>query len=142
MSDLRHPTFFTISGLARLGVKPRLCRSSWRAFASAHPLIFPSTSPRETLFACPLFSPCNLLSFTVESNLTSPCSRSDLLLSHQGAALAHLDYLPPHDLVHWTDGSVLLLLAKTALAYLPTALSRALRSPFPSQQAQYVKFFR
>ena len=28
------PTSFPISGLARLGVKPRLCRSSWRAFAS------------------------------------------------------------------------------------------------------------
>ena len=27
---------FPISGLARLGVKPRLCRSSWRAFASTH----------------------------------------------------------------------------------------------------------
>ena len=27
-------------------------------------------------------------------------------LSRQGAALAHLDSLPPHDLVLWTDGSV------------------------------------
>ena len=33
---LRLPTSFPISGLARLGLKPRLCRSSWRAFASAH----------------------------------------------------------------------------------------------------------
>ena len=32
----RLPTSFPTSGLARLGVKPRLCRSSWRAFASAH----------------------------------------------------------------------------------------------------------
>ena len=31
------PTSFPISGLARLEVKPRLCRSSWRAFASTHP---------------------------------------------------------------------------------------------------------
>ena len=31
---LRLPTSFPISGLARLGVKPRLCRSSWRALAS------------------------------------------------------------------------------------------------------------
>ena len=29
-----------------------------------------------------------------------------LLFSRQGAALAHLDSLPPHDLVLWTDGSV------------------------------------
>ena len=42
--------------------------------------------------------------FTVESTLSSPCSRSDH--SRQGAALAHLDSLPPHDLVLWTDGSV------------------------------------
>ena len=31
---------------------------------------------------------------------------SMLSLSHQGAALAHLDFLLPHDLVVWTDGSV------------------------------------
>ena len=47
------PTFFSISGLARLGVKPRLCRSSWRAFASTHPLMLTSTSPKEALVACP-----------------------------------------------------------------------------------------
>ena len=47
------PTSFLISGLARLGVKPRLCRSSWRAFASTHPLVLPSTSPKEALLACP-----------------------------------------------------------------------------------------
>ena len=42
----------------------------------------------------------------MESTLSSPCSRSDPPHSHQGAALAHLDSLPPHDLVLWTDGSV------------------------------------
>ena len=52
---LRLPTSFPISGLARLGVKSRLCRSSWRAFASTHPLMFPSTSPREALLTCPPF---------------------------------------------------------------------------------------
>ena len=36
---LHLPTFFPISGLARLKVKPKLCRSSWRAFASTHPLM-------------------------------------------------------------------------------------------------------
>ena len=50
---LRLPASFPISGLSRLGVKPRLCRSSWRAFASTHPLILPSTSLREALLACP-----------------------------------------------------------------------------------------
>ena len=49
---LRLPTFFPISGLARLGVKPRLCRSSWRALASTHRLILPSTSPMEAFLAC------------------------------------------------------------------------------------------
>ena len=39
------PTSFPISGLARHGVKPRLFRSSWRAFASSHPLMLSSTSP-------------------------------------------------------------------------------------------------
>ena len=69
---LRLPTFFPISGLARLGVKPRLCRSSWRAFASTHPLMLPSTCSREALVACPPFPPWNLPSFTVESTLFLP----------------------------------------------------------------------
>ena len=42
----------------------------------------------------------------MESTLSTPCSRSDPPLSRQGAALAHLDSLPPHDLVLWTDASV------------------------------------
>ena len=103
---LRLPTCFPISGLARLGVKPRLCRSSWRALASTHPLMLPSTCFREALVACPPCPPWNLPSFTVESTLSSPCSRSLPFLSRQGAALAHLDFLPSHDLVLWTDDSV------------------------------------
>ena len=103
---LRLPTSFPISGLARLGVKPRLCRSSWRALASTHPLMLPSTCSREALLACPPCPPWNLPLFTVESIVTSPCSRSDSPLSRQGAALGHLDSLPPHDVVLWTDGSV------------------------------------
>ena len=38
---LRLLTSFPISGLARLDVKPRLSRSSWRAFASTHQLMLP-----------------------------------------------------------------------------------------------------
>ena len=102
---LRFSNSFPISGLARLGVKPRLCGSSWRALASTHLLMLTSTCSREAL-ACPLFAPWNLPSFTMESTLSTPCSHSDPLLSRQGAALAHLDSLPPHDLVLWTEGCV------------------------------------
>ena len=45
---LRLPTSFPISGLARLGVKPRPCRSSWKALTSTHPLMILSTCSRET----------------------------------------------------------------------------------------------
>ena len=54
----------------------------------------------------PPFHPSNLPSFTVESTLSFPCSHSDPPLTRQGAALAHLDSPPPHDLVLWTDGTV------------------------------------
>ena len=109
---LRLPTSFPILCLARLGVKIRLCSSSWRAFASTHPLMLLSTSPREALFACSLFPPWNLPSFTVESSLSSPCSRSDPPLSRQGATLAHLNSLSAHDLMLWPDGSVSLPFGK------------------------------
>ena len=75
---LRLPTSFPISGLARLGVKPRLCRWFWRAFASTHPLMLPYTSSREALLACPPFPPCNLPSVTVESTLSTPSTCFDL----------------------------------------------------------------
>ena len=65
------PTSFSISGLARHGVKPRLCRTLWRAFAFTHLLMFPSTSLREALLACPSSPPWNLLFFTVEPTLSS-----------------------------------------------------------------------
>ena len=84
----------------------RLCRSSWTAFASTHPLVLPSTSPRETLLACPPSPPWNLPSFTVESTISSSCSCFDIPFFRQGAALAHLDSLPSHDLILWTNGSV------------------------------------
>ena len=138
---LRLPTSFLISGLAILGVKPRLYRSSWRAFGSTHPLMLPSSCSREALLACLSFPPWNLPSFTVESTLPTPCSRSDSALSRQGAALAHLDSLPP---MIWCFGQTvlfLLLLAKAALVFLPTALSVAPRPLFPFRQAQYVQVF-
>ena len=134
-------TSFPISDLVRLGVRPKLCRSSWRAFASTHPLMFPSTCSREALLACPRFPPWNLPFFTVESTLSSSCSRSDLSLSRQGAALAHLDSLP---LIIWYSGQTalfLLFLEREGPAFLSTALFVALRPLFPSQQAQYVQVF-
>ena len=138
----RLPTFFPISGLARLELKPRLCRSSWRAFASTHPLMLSSISSREALLACPSFPPWNLPSLTVEFTLSSPYFRSDPPLSRQGAALAHLDSLPP---MIWYSGQMtlfLFLLARAAPAFLPTALSVALRSLFPFRRASMFKFFR
>ena len=77
----RFPTSFTISCLARLGVKPRLCRSFWRGFAPTHPVMLPSTCSREALLARSLFPPWNLPSFTVESTLSFSCSRFDSPLS-------------------------------------------------------------
>ena len=64
------------------------------------------TFSREALLACPPFPSWNLPSFTVESTLSTPCSRSDPPFSRQGVALAQLDSFPPHDLVLWTDSSV------------------------------------
>ena len=72
--------FFLFQVWPDLGVKPRLRRSSWRAFSSTHPLI-PPMSPREALHALHLFPPWNLPSFTVESTLSSLFSRSDPPLS-------------------------------------------------------------
>ena len=46
---------------------------------------------------------------------------------------------PFHDLVLWKTALFLFLFAKAALAYLPTALSVALRPLFPFQQAQFVQ---
>ena len=136
---LRLSTSFPISGLARLGVKPRLCRSSWRAFASSPPLMLPSTCSKEALLACPPFPPWNLPSFTVESTLSTPCSRSDPPLFCQGAALAHLDSPP---LMIWCFGqTALFLLVRAAPAFLPTALSVSLRPLFPFRKAQYAQVF-
>ena len=119
-------------------MKPRLCRFSWRAFASTHLLMLPFTSPRESLLACPP-SPWNLPSFTVESTLFSPCSHSDLPLFCQDAALTHLD--SPPLMIWYPQLTALFLLAKAASAFLPTALPVALRPLFPFQQAQYVQVF-
>ena len=138
---LRLPTSFPISGLARLGVKPRLCKSSRRVFASTHPLMLPSTCSREALLVCPPFPPWKLPSFTVEYTLSTPCSRSDPPLSRQDAALDTLILSP---LMIWSFGLTalfLFLLARATPAFLPTSLPVALRPLFLFRQAQYVQVF-
>ena len=102
--------------------------------------MLPFTSSRETFLAFPLCPPWNLPFLTVESTLSYSCSSSDPSpSSYQSAALTHLDFLLSYDLVLWTDGTVPFFWAKAALAYLPTALSVALRPLFPFQQAQFVQ---
>ena len=138
---LRLPTSLPSSGLARLGLKPKLCISSWRAFASTHPLMLSYISSGEALLGCPPFPPRNLPSFTVECTLSTPCYRPNPPHSRQGAALAHLDSLP---LMIWCSGQTALfyfLLARAAPAYLLTALLVLLRPLFFFQHAQYAQVF-
>ena len=138
---LRLPTSFSISGLARLGVKPRLCRLSWRAFASTQPLMLRSTSSRAALLACPPFPPWNLPSFTVDSTLSTRSFRSDPLSLAKVRLSPTLTFSP---LMIWYSGQTalfLFLFAKVAPAFLPTVLSVALRALFPFRQAQYVQVF-
>ena len=113
-------------------MKPALCRSSWGAFVSTHPLMLPSTSPRETLLACPPGLPRNLPSFTVESTLSSSCSRPDPPLSRQGTAFAHLDSFPSHDLVLTSCSFCFWQRRLWSICQL-----LSLRPLFPFQQAQY-----
>ena len=76
----------------------------------------------------------------MESTFFSPCSGPDPPLSHQDAALAHLDSLPPHDLVIWTDGSVPFPFGKGGSSVSANCFL-ALRPLFPFQRAQYTQVF-
>ena len=89
---LHLPTSFPISGLARHGVKPKLCRSSWR-------VLRPLT---RSCFLLLLLGRLLLLAFPG----ICPCSRSSPPFPLHALTLAHLDSLPPHDLVLWTDGCI------------------------------------
>ena len=86
---LRLPTSFPISGFARLGVKPRLCRSSWRAFASTHLLMLLLLVGRPFLHALPF-----LLGICLRSQWSLPFPLHALALIP--LSLAHLDSLPCH----------------------------------------------
>ena len=84
--------------------------------------MLPSTCSREALLACPRCPPWNLSSFTVESILSSPCSRSDPLTLAKVRLLPILTLSP---LMTWYSGQTalfLFLLARAAPAFLPTAL--------------------
>ena len=105
--------------------------------------MLPFTSPREALLACPPSPPWNLSSFTVESTLFFPCSRSDLFsfIKVQLSLTLTLSHL-----MIWYSGLMALFvffLAKAALAHLPTALSLSVapKPLFPFQQAQYAQVF-
>ena len=122
---LRLPASFPISGMTRLGVKPRLCRSSWRAFASTHPLMLPPfTSPWEAL-----------LEMCLPSLWSPPFLHAPALIP-LSLAKVRLSLTLIFSLMIWYFGlTALFLLAKAALAYLPTAFSVALRPLFPFQQS-------
>ena len=103
--------------------------------------MLPSTCSREALLACLSSPPWSLPSFTVEPTLSSPCSHTD------PPSLAKVRLSPTltlSPLMIWCFGLTalfLFLLARAAPAYLPTALSSALRSLFPFCQVQYAQVF-
>ena len=77
----------------------------------------------------------------MESTLSFSCSRSDTLYPVKVRLSPTLTLSP---LMIWYSEQTdlfLFLLAKAAPAYLPTALSMALRPLFPFQQAHYVQVF-
>ena len=99
-------------------------------------------SPRKAFLAWPPSPPWNLSFFTVESTLFSPCFRSDSSLSLAKMWLS-LTLTLSH-LTIWCSGQTvlfLLFLAIAALAYLPTALSMALRPLYFFSRPSMLKFF-
>ena len=122
---------FTISGLTRLGVKPILFGSSWRGFASTHPLMLPSTS-KDALFACPLLlGACFSSLWNPPSPLHAPIMIPLFLTKVRLSltfTLSHLFRFVPF------------LFGKSGSGVFANC-SMALRSPFPFRQAQYVLVF-
>ena len=108
--------------------------------------MLPSTSPVKALLACSLSRPWNLPSFTVESTLSSLCSRSDSSLS----LLPRCDSLPLHNLVFWKDGSVPFpfcksssgILANCSLCGTEATISfSAVCLTFPAEACAIIKLF-
>ena len=80
--------------------------------------------------------------FYFDSHCPSAEEYSSLFLSFAAVLFTYLTLNALFTI--WCSGQTALflsLLARAALAYLPTALSVALRPPFPFQQAQYVQVF-
>ena len=120
-------------------------RSSWRGlqillerFAFTQPFMLPSTYLRKVLFACAP-SLYNLPSFTVESTISFPCFHSDPPLSHKGAVLAHLDSIPPQDLVIWIDDFVLFPFGKGGSGILANCLLCGTEAIFYFRQVQIIQ---
>ena len=127
--DLRLPTSFPISGLARLEVKPRLCTSSWRAFSRSCFLLL--VLGKLFLLALPF-----LLGIFPRSPWSPPFPPHALaLISLYFAKVRLLPILTLSPLpMIWRSVQTVLLLflsARAAPAFLPTALSVALRPLFP-----------
>ena len=74
--------------------------------------MLPCTSFWKALIACPPSPRWNLPLFTAKSVLSSPCSRYNPSPSPQGLTLAHLDSLPHHYPVIWTNASAPFLFDK------------------------------
>ena len=60
-------------------------------------------------------------------------------LSRQGAALAHLDSIPPYDLILWTDGSVPFLFDNGGSGVLANCSLCGTEATLFFQQAQYAQ---
>ena len=110
-------------------MRPRLCRSSWRAFAltRSYFLLLPLLgiclpSPWSPPF--PLHAPTLILLTLAKVRFSPTLTLSSLMIWYSGQTALFL-----------------FLLAKAASAFLPTALSVALRPLFPFRQAQYAQVF-
>ena len=114
-------------------MKPRLCKLSWRAFASTHPLVLPSTCSREGLLAfCFLSDFCSVL-----TTLSSPPSfhLSQTLwqiwqeLSSLSSCFIRLQWVPGHrffrgttQLMSWPEEERYLLTPKSLVVFLLLSL--------------------
>ena len=86
-------SFFSISKLAGLAVKPWPFPSSRKDNEATHPLMLSPFSFRKAFLAWPTFLAWTSPFLSVKLTLSSPCSRSNPSLRCQGAALSHFDSL-------------------------------------------------
>ena len=134
------PTSFPISGLSRLGVKPRLYRSFWRAVASLTRSCFLLlVLGRLFLLALPF-----LLGTFLHSLWSPPFPlHAPALIPLTFAKVRLSPTLTLCPLMIWHLGQTalfLFLLARAALASLPSALSVALRPLFPFRSSLFKVF--